>query len=51
MARRADLGFARDELAVVRDPEAIDYSPLVDFTGALSALEERRARTASARRQ
>ena len=43
MVRRADHVFARDELAALCDQEAIGYSPLVDFTRALRALEERRA--------
>jgi HAD superfamily phosphoserine phosphatase-like hydrolase len=41
MARRADLVFARDELAVLCQQESIAYLPLADFSGALSALEER----------
>ena len=41
MARRADLVFATDELAVLCDQESIAYSPFADFTRALRALEGR----------
>jgi 2-hydroxy-3-keto-5-methylthiopentenyl-1-phosphate phosphatase len=41
MARRADLVFARDELAVLCDREGIGYVPLTGFTRALRELDRR----------